>query len=106
VKNAFAASYTLAARGDLDCLFDFWLDRAKVLEDLELAQHAIDALRAEIEERLSRTPLVCHKAGESPFVRELIVAFGASGYVVKHDIAGYDVVNILAVRHQREEDYH
>jgi plasmid stabilization system protein ParE len=106
VNKVLAVNYTLAARDHLDRLFDFLLDRAKVPADLKLAQRAIDALRVEIEERLSRTPLVYRKAGESPFARELIVAFGASGYVVQYDIAGYDVVNIPAVRHQREEDYH
>ncbi len=66
----------------------------------------MDAIRFEIEERLTRTPLVYRKASDNPFVRELIVAFGASGYVVQYEIEGVAIVNILAVRHQREDDYH
>jgi plasmid stabilization system protein ParE len=106
VKKVFEVSYTAAARDDLDRLFDFLLDRAKTLEDLDLAQRAVTAIRFEIEERLSRTPLVYRKAAENPFVRELIVPFGASGYLVQFEIEGVAIVNILAVRHQLEEDYH
>jgi plasmid stabilization system protein ParE len=106
VKKVFEVSYTPAARDDLDRLFDSLLNRASTLEDLDLAQRAVDAIRFEIEERLSRTPLVYRKAAISPFVRELIVPFGAAGYVVQFEIEGTAVVNILAVRHQLEDDYH
>jgi len=36
----------------------------------------------------------------------LLVSFGTSGYVVLYEIEGDHVVTILAVRHQREDDYH
>jgi hypothetical protein len=38
--------------------------------------------------------------------RELVIPFGGRGYVALFEIAGDDVVTILAVRHQRESDYH
>lgn len=38
--------------------------------------------------------------------RELIIPFGKRGYVALFEIEGDDVVTILAVRHQRESDYH
>jgi len=41
-----------------------------------------------------------------PFLRELIIPFGASGYVALFEIAEDQTVTILAVRHQRESDYH
>jgi plasmid stabilization system protein ParE len=106
VRKAFAVGYSAAAKDDLIRLFEFLLDRAKTVEDLDLAQRAIDALRFEIEERLSRTPLIYRKAGDSPFLRELIVAFGATGYVVQYEVLSQVVVNVLAVRHQLEDDYH
>ena len=42
----------------------------------------------------------------NPFLRELIIPFGASGYVALFEIDNRDCVTFLAVRHQREEDYH
>ncbi len=36
----------------------------------------------------------------------LIVSFGTSGYVPLFEIESAEHVTILAVRHQREDDYH
>jgi len=36
----------------------------------------------------------------------LIIPFGATGYVALCEIASASTVVVLAVRHQREEDYH
>jgi hypothetical protein len=36
----------------------------------------------------------------------LIIAFGVSGYVAPFEIDGAKTVTVLAVRHQREDDYH
>ena len=38
--------------------------------------------------------------------RELVIPFGRRGYVALFEIEGDEVVTILAVRHQRESDYH
>lgn len=52
-------------------------------------------------------PFSCRKIDENnPFLRELIVSFGASGYVLLFEIESIDQVTILTVRHQREEDYY
>lgn len=52
-------------------------------------------------------PFSCRKIDENnPFLRELIVSFGASGYVLLFEIESVEQVTILTVRHQREEDYH
>ena len=54
-------------------------------------------------------PFSCRKAlgGDgNPFLRELIIPFGAAGYAALFEIENRDIVTILAVRHQREEDYH
>jgi len=102
----FEVRYTAAAREDLLRLFDFLLERAQTIEDFDAVQAAIDALRTAVQSHLSRTPFIYRKAGDSAFVRELIIPFGNAGYVALFEIEGADTVNILAVRHQLEDDYH
>lgn len=49
----------------------------------------------------------CRKAvPNNPFLRELLIPFGAAGYVALFEIENTETVTILAVRHQREDDYH
>jgi plasmid stabilization system protein ParE len=38
-------------------------------------------------------------------LRELIISFGANGYVALFEIEEGQTVTILAVRHQREDDF-
>ena len=106
MRAQFEVCYTTAAREDLLRLFDFLLERAQTIEDFDAAQAAIDALRTAVQSHLSRTPFIYRKAGHSAFVRELIIPFGNAGYVALFEIEGADTVNILAVRHQLEDDYH
>jgi len=106
LKGVFEVRYTAAARDDLLHLFDFLLERAQTIEQFDAAQGAIDALRTAVQGHLSRTPFIYRKAGNSPFLRELIIPFGSSGHVALYEIEGADTVNILAVRHQLEDDYH
>lgn len=106
MTGEFEVRYTETARADLLRLFDFLLDRAQTVEDFDAAQDAIDAIRSEVEGRLSRSPFIYRKVGQSPFRRELIIPFRASGYVVLYEIEGASTVNIVAVRHQLEDDYH
>jgi hypothetical protein len=51
-------------------------------------------------------PFTCRKAGDSPFLRELVISFGATGYVALFEILDEQEVVIAAVRHQREDDYY
>ena len=47
------------------------------------------------------------KTGGSALRRELIIAFGATGYLAQFEIEpALKRVIVLAVRHQREDDYH
>ena len=55
---------------------------------------------------LKTSPFTCRKAGQSPFLRELIIPFGRSGYVALFEIEDETNVAVLAVRHQLEDDYH
>jgi plasmid stabilization system protein ParE len=102
----FEVRYTEVALADLLRLFDFLLERANCTEDLNAAQRALDTIRNAIETDLSRSPFIYRKAGSSPFLRELIIAFGSTGYVALYEIEGKSQVNILALRHQLEDDYH
>ena len=106
VNGDFEVRYTEAARDDLLHLFDFLLARAQTAEDLDAAQLAIDTITIEVESHLSRTPLIFRKAGPSPFLRELVIPFRGGGYVALYEIEGATAVNILALRHQLEDDYH
>lgn len=102
----FDVVFSPTAEEDLVRLFDFLLDRAQSVEDLELAQTAIDAIQSAVLTHLARSPFSFRKSGQSSTRRELIIPFGATGYVALYEIARPDLVVILAVRHQREEDYH
>lgn len=104
----FQVRFTRAAQADLDRLFDFILERELARPgggDLALADQALGAIRAGVE-TLKTSPFTCRKAGASPFLRELVIAFGRSGYVALFEIEDARQVTVLAVRHQLEEDYH
>jgi plasmid stabilization system protein ParE len=92
---------TEAAQEDLEHLFDFL-----AANDLEAAVRA----RAAVEkayEFAEAMPFGCRKAVDSnPFVRELVISFGAVGYVALIEIEDDETVSVLAIRHQREEDFH
>jgi hypothetical protein len=70
-----------------------------------LPTQAIAALRSGIA-TLKTSPFTCRKAGQSPFLRELIVPVGRSGYLALFEIEDDSNVAVLAVRHQLEDDYH
>ena len=103
---AFKVRYTEEARHDLVRLLDFLLDRAETIDDFEAAQVAVDTIISEVERHLARSPFIYRKVGDNPFLRELIIAFGNSGYVALYEIDDAATITILAVRPQREDDYH
>ncbi len=103
---SFVVEISPTAEADLERLFDFLLDQAETSEDLDRAQAAIDAIRAAALHRLAVTPFSFRKAAHNPAQRELIIPFGATGYVALFEIVSVSKVVVLAVRHQREEDYH
>ena len=106
MSGPFKVLYSGSAREDLIWLFDFLLDRAETAEDFGLAQVAIDVIQDTVQRSLSRTPFVYRKAGDSPFLRELLISFGDAGYVALYEIKDATQVVALAVRHQLEDDYH
>ena len=98
---------TLEAAADLERLYDFVLQRELQLYggDLALAGRALDAIRKGFA-TLQTSPFTCRKAGQGPFLRELIIPFGRSGYVALFEIESSTNVVVIAVRHQLEEDYY
>ena len=104
---SFRVRLTLEAAEDLERLFDFVLQRelARHAGDLDLAERALEAIRHGIN-TLRQAPFSCRKVGTSPFLRELIIPFGRSGYVALFEIMDQDNVVVSAVRHQLENDYH
>jgi plasmid stabilization system protein ParE len=102
----FEIRFAEAADEDLQELFDFLLEQAETVEDLNRAQEAIDAIRSAVFNQLASTPYSFRKTGKSSTRRELIIPFGVTGYVALYEIATPTSVVVLAVRHQREEDYH
>jgi len=104
---SFRVRLTREAAEDLAQLFDFVLERELQRHDgdLELAERALQAIKDGIS-TLRTTPFTCRKAGQSPFVRELVIPFGRSGYVALFEIIDTEDVVVTAVRHQLEDDYH
>lgn len=102
---SFRVRLTRGAEADLVRLFDFVLERELERDgDLSLAEQALSSIRAGFA-TLKSSPFTCRKAGQSPFLRELIIPFGRTGYVALFEIESGSDVLILAVRHQREDDY-
>ncbi len=104
---SFKVRLTREAEADLERLFEFLLERELARDggDLELATEALAAIRAGIN-TLRTSPFTCRKAGSSPFLRELIIPFGRSGYVALFEVLDASTVVVGAVRHQLEDDYH
>jgi plasmid stabilization system protein ParE len=97
----YKVRFTLEAENDLLRLYDFLLER-----DVPGAERALNAIKGAVE-LLRFSPFSCRKAlPNNPFLRELIIPFGSAGYVALFEIESDSTVNVLAVRHQREEDYH
>jgi plasmid stabilization system protein ParE len=107
IAGPFEVRFADPAIDDLDRLFDFQLEKAQTVEDLDIAQPAIDEIMATCRGSLSKTPFSYRKAGDSSLRRELIIPFGSAGYVAQYAIEPASLrVIVLAVRHQREDDYH
>ena len=93
--------YTRAARGDLRRLYGFMLER-----DTSAAKRALVAIEKGVA-LLRQFPFTCRKVDAySPLLREMLVPFGDSGYVLLYEISADSTLTIIAVRHQREDDYH
>lgn len=102
---SFVIRYSASARDDLTRLYEYLLDRATTVEDLDVAERALGAITGAVGS-LKRSPFIYRKADDDPFLRELLIPFGSSGYVALFEIEDAVTVTVLAVRHQLEDDYH
>lgn len=103
----YTVEFSEAAAVDLEQLFDFALQRELDSEtgDLEIPDRAMQAIKDGMA-FLKSSPFSCRKAANSPFLRELVIPFGSTGYVALFEIVDSKTVIIGAIRHQREDDYH
>ena len=98
---SYKLRYSRQARDDIRRLYDFLLQR-----DVVAAERAVEIIIGTID-GLREFPFAARKApGDDSFLRELVVPFGSGGYVALFEIEDAKTVTILAVRHQREDDYH
>lgn len=99
--------FSTEAEEDLERLFEHAYERElnSASADLDIPERAIDAIeQACLFLRFS--PFACRKADDSSLVRELLISFGATGYVAMFEIIDAQTDLIGAVRHQRESDHH
>ncbi len=98
---SYRVRFTKGAKEDMQRLYAFLLEH-----DLQAAHKARASIGKGME-FLREFPFSCRKVVvDNPFLREIVIPFGASGYVALFEIEDNETVTILAVRHQREEDYH
>lgn len=98
---SFQLRFTPQAANDLERLYRFLAEN-----DVAAAEKALKTIN-KAWEILEVFPFSCQKAEDAnPFLREIIISLGSSGYVALFEIEGSKTVTILAVRHQREDDYH
>ena len=96
----YRVRFTEEAEDDLLRLYEFLVG-----DDPRAARGALTAIRAGVRV-LRFSPFACRKAIGQPsaLLRELLIPFGKRGYVALFEIErGH--VTIIAVRHQREDDY-
>ncbi len=86
---SYQVRYTAAARADLQRHFAFLIAHDPSIE------------------LLKQFLFTCRKATpENPFLREMVISFGATGYVALFEIENSETITILVIRHQCENDFH
>ena len=88
------------AQSDLSRLHAFTAEK-----DPNVAKRALIAIR-EAFTQLKHTPMIGRPVENHDNLRELVIDFGASGYLAMYRLeTSLDAVTILAIKHQREDDY-
>lgn len=97
----YRVRFTLDAKADIERLYGFLLEH-----DAGAAEKALDVIDRAFAV-LEEFPFACRKTDDNnPFLRELVIPFGVAGYVALFEVEEQQTVTVLAVRHQREDDYH
>lgn len=98
---SYQVRYTRAAKEDIVRLYGFLIE-----QNVAAARKALEAIQSGVQ-TLRDFPFTCRKATpENPLLREMVISFGTRGYVILFEIEDKETVTILAIRHQREEDYY
>ena len=93
-------SLAAKARADIARPHRFLVDK-----DPAAAQRAVVAMHKAFAP-LAHAPLMGRPTDDDVNLRELVIDFGASGYLTLYCYeAALDAVTLLAVKHQREDDY-
>lgn len=88
------------AQSDLSRLHTFLVGK-----DVNVARRAMLAIRDALR-LLAHAPGMGRPVEDSEDLRELVIDFGASGYLALYRFEpALDAVTILALKHQREDDY-
>lgn len=88
------------AQSDLSRLHSFLL-----IKDANAAKRAMLAIRAALVP-LQHSPMAGRPVENREDLRELVIDFGTSGYLAMYRFeVNLDAVTILAIKHQREDDY-
>lgn len=94
--------FARSALKDLSRLTEYLVENSP-----DRARHAVPIIRDAVEV-LRRLPWVGRIALEQSdrTLRELLVPFGSTGYVLLYRVGPASVVTVLAARHQLEERFH
>lgn len=99
---SYRIRFTEEARDDLKRLYAFALESSE--GDWPYAERIIDMIESGMV-LLAATPFAGRRAADDPLQRELVIGFGSAGFVALYEIEDGEIVTVLAVRHQREDDY-
>lgn len=92
--------FSARSQSDLSRLHTFLASK-----DINAAKRAMLAIRESLTP-LTFAPLIGRPVEGSDDLRELVIDFGASGYLALYRFESpLDTVTILAIKHQREDDY-
>jgi len=81
------------------------LHRFQAEKDMQAAMRAVVTIRDAFRP-LTWSPMIGRPVEEHPELRELVIDFGASGYLALYRFdPSSDTVAILAIKHQLEIDY-
>ena len=92
--------WSASALQDLEQLYNYLL-----VKDIDSAELALDRIKSSTT-LLAQFPLASRALNNHQTLRELLIPFGASGYVLLFRIKDRQALTILAVRHQKEQDYY
>ncbi len=88
------------AQSDIARLHSFLLSK-----NAKAAQRATQAIRGSFAS-LAKTPSLGRSVDGAADLRELVIDFGASGYLALYRVdRALDVVIVLAIKHQSEDGY-